>query len=207
MEKKAWLPLYRKLFLGISLPVDVEELRGKVLLHFSDTSSTVYTMMGRLIKLLDPLSVVHTGDLADDVKLELHPGDLPRYRKKLLELVSVLSPVEKRRIVIVTGNHDHEESVRKFFPDSPLFIGNGRINMCGLELNLSHELEGLRTPCGRYNLFGHAPASGSEGEGGALFLNGLHAIHALHVETGEVFLISYPEYVNDARLKRRKIGL
>lgn len=207
MNKTTWLLLYRKLFLGLSLPVNAEELRGKVLLHFSDTPSTFYGVMRHLIRILEPSCIVHTGDLADDVKLEIRPGDLPLYRRKLLELVSVLSPVQKSRIVLVTGNHDHEESVRKFFPDSPVFTESCRIDLCGLDLNLSHEPERLQTPLARFNLFGHAPFSEEDPPEGTLFLNGLHAIHALHIETGDVVTIEYPAYVNDARLSRRKYGL
>ncbi len=207
MDKTTWLLLYRKLFWGLSLPMNTEELRGKVLLHFSDTPSTFYGVMRHLIRILEPSCIVHTGDLADDVKLELRPGELPLYRSKLLELVSVLSPVQKSRIVLVTGNHDHEESVREFFSDSPVFTGSGRIDMCGLDLNLSHAPERLQTPLARFNLFGHAPLSGEDPPEGPLFLNGLYAIHALHIETGDVVAIAYPAYVNDARLGRRKFGL
>lgn len=207
MERNTWRLLYRRLFLGISLPVNAEQLRGKIALHFSDTPSTFYGVMRRLIRFFEPRCIVHTGDLADDIKLELRPGELPLYRRKLTELVSVLSTVQRNRIVLVTGNHDDEESVREFFPDSSVFIKSGRIHMCGLDLNLSHEAEGLQTPYTRFNLFGHAPLPEEPLREGLLFLNGLHAIHALHIETGEVLSLEYPGYVNDARLNKRRIGL
>ncbi len=38
------------------------------------------------MKVLSPRWIVHTGDLADDVKLELSPAELPRYRSKLENL-------------------------------------------------------------------------------------------------------------------------
>jgi len=207
VERNTWLLLYRRLWWGLSLPVNADDLRGKVALHFSDTPSTFYGVMGRLIRFFEPRCIIHTGDLADDVKLELRPGELPLYRRKLIQLASVLSTVQKNRIVLVTGNHDHEESMREFFPDSPLFIKNGRIDMCGLDLNLSHEPQELQTPYGRFNLFGHVPAREEAPQEGFLFLNGLHAIHALHVETGEVLALEYPGYVNDARLNKRRVGL
>ena len=207
MGRNTWLLLYRRLVLGLSLPVNAEELRGKVALHFSDTPSTFYGVMKRLIHFLEPQCIIHTGDLADDIKLELRPGELPLYRRKLMELESAFSSVQKSRIVLVTGNHDHEESVREFFPESFVIRKSGRINMCGLDLNLSHEPEALRTPYGRFNLFGHVPASEESPREGQLFLNGLHAIHVLRVDTGEVLALEYPGYVNDARLNKRRIGL
>ena len=207
MGRNTWLPLYRRLVLGLSLPVDAEALRGKVALHFSDTPSTFYGVMRRLIRFFEPQCIVHTGDLADDVKLEIRPGELPLYRRKLMELTSVLSSVQKSRIVLVTGNHDHEESVREFFPDSSVIIKSGRIEMCGLDFNLSHEPEGLQTPYGHFNLFGHAPVPEEAPSQGQVFLNGLYAIHVLRVDTGEVLALEYPGYVNDARLNKRIVGL
>lgn len=207
MGRNTWLPLYRRLVLGLSLSVDAEALRGKVALHFSDTPSTFYGVMRRLIRFFEPQCIVHTGDLADDVKLEIRPGELPLYRRKLMELTSVLSSVQKSRIVLVTGNHDHEESVREFFPDSSVIIKSGRIEMCGLDFNLSHEPEGLQTPYGHFNLFGHAPVPEEAPSQGQVFLNGLYAIHVLRVDTGEVLALEYPGYVNDARLNKRRVGL
>ncbi|HPR90083.1 MAG TPA: metallophosphoesterase [Synergistaceae bacterium] len=207
MGRNTWLPLYRRLVLGLSLPVDAEALRGKVALHFSDTPSTFYGVMRRLIRFFEPQCIVHTGDLADDVKLEIRPGELPLYRRKLMELTSVLSSVQKSRIVLVTGNHDHEESVREFFPDSSVIIKSWRIEMCGLDFNLSHEPEGLQTPYGHFNLFGHAPVPEEAPSQGQVFLNGLYAIHVLRVDTGEVLALEYPGYVNDARLNKRRVGL
>ena len=207
MGRNTWLPLYRRLVLGLSLPVDAEALRGKVALHFSDTPSTFYGVMRRLIRFFEPQCIVHTGDLADDVKLEIRPGELPLYRRKLMELTSELSSVQKSRIVLVTGNHDHEESVREFFPDSSVIIKSGRIEMCGLGFNLSHEPEGLQTPYGHFNLFGHAPVPEEAPSQGQVFLNGLYAIHVLRVDTGEVLALEYPGYVNDARLNKRRVGL
>jgi len=207
MIKNVWLA-FSRLFSGITLPYSLEDLRGKILLHFSDTPSTFYGGMRHLIRLLQPLCVVHTGDFADDIKLELRPGELSRYRMKLSELAGVLAPVEKRHIVLVTGNHDHEGSVREIFQGSTVFAGNGRIDLYGLDLNLSHAPKDLQKPLGRFNLFGHEPVMHRNcKEGMPLLLNGLYSMHVVNIKTGEVFYLPYPGYVDDARLNRRKIGL
>ncbi len=207
MENSAWFNLCRRHVFGLCAPMDPKDFRGKAVLHFSDTPSTFYRGMRQLIELFEPVCVVHTGDLADEIKLELRPGELPRYRKKLEELASAMSAVKRDKLVIVTGNHDHEESVRDFFPGVNVIADRGRIEMCGLDLNLSHSPEALLVPLSHYNMFGHTcPRGLVEGEGTRL-LNGLNAVHALNVETGEVLLIPYPGYVNDARFNRKKIGL
>ncbi|NLM71389.1 MAG: metallophosphoesterase [Synergistaceae bacterium] len=207
MEKGMHLGLYRRYILGIRMPPNIERFRGKAILHFSDTPSTFYGAMRHIIALLNPLYIVHTGDLADEIKLELHPGELPLYKKKLVELVRVLSPVQGDRVVIVIGNHDHEESVRGLFPGGQVLDGRGRVDLLGMELNLSHTREDLLMPLSRFNLFGHSCPLDEQGDKENILLNGLHAVHALHVESGEVLSIAYPAYVDDARFNRKKIGL
>lgn len=207
MERDVWHSLYRRMVLGLSLPEEAREHRGRVLLHFSDTPSTFYSAMRHLIDYFEPVCIVHTGDLADEVKLELHPGELALYRKKLEALRSVLSPLSEDRVVIITGNHDHEGSVREYFPEGRVIEGGTRLNLFGLDLNLSHEPERLGTPLARFNLFGHSMPREVGTTGDRIFLNGLKAIHVLNVDSGVVLSIPYPKYVDDARFNRKKVGL
>ena len=111
MIHRWWMPLYGVIF-GIYIPREFQCLKRKVVLHLADTPSTFYGAVRRLVNTLEPMCVIHTGDLADDVKLELNPGELQRYRRKLVELRRAISPRENRKLVIVTGNHDDEKSVR-----------------------------------------------------------------------------------------------
>ncbi len=201
MERDVWHSLYRRMVLGLSLPEEAREHRGRVLLHFSDTPSTFYSAMRHLIDYFEPVCIVHTGDLADEVKLELHPGELALYRKKLE------APLSEDRVVIITGNHDHEGSVREYFPEGRVIEGGTRLNLFGLDLNLSHEPERLGTPLARFNLFGHSMPREVGTTGDRIFLNGLKAIHVLNVDSGVVLSIPYPKYVDDARFNRKKVGL
>ena len=206
MEKHWWSPLYGILF-GIYVPEDVRRLKGRVILHISDTPFTFYASLARLIRLLDPLWIIHTGDLADNVKLEIAPWELPRYIHSVRQLAAILVPEKKRRVVVVTGNHDHPATVRSLFSGSMLFEGKGRVKACGLDLNLSHDMAGFLTPFGRYNLYGHDPnVSDPPGEKG-VFLSGISAVNVIAAETGNVYSLPYPGYVDDARLGRRKRGL
>lgn len=157
MEQKWWVSLYG-VFFGIHVSEELKKLRGAVILHIADTPSTFYGAIRRLILLLDPPWIIHTGDLADNVKLELVPGDLPRYRRKLRNLRSALSAGGGRQLFFVTGNHDDGESIRELFPESTVFSGRGRTKICGVEFNLSHDRRNLIKPPSRFNLFGHEPS-------------------------------------------------
>lgn len=197
-----------RIFFGIYIPGSFRTLRGKAILHLSDTPSTFYPGISRLIRFLEPPCIVHTGDLADEVKLGIVPGDLPRYRRKLGQLAGILGGWSSGRLlIIVTGNHDDEDSVREFFPSSRILPGKGRESACGLEMNLSHDLKDLAVPPARFNLYGHDPSLPDRVEGNAVFLNGLHGIHFISVDTGEVLRLAYPAFVEDGRLARRKTGL
>ncbi|HCL79013.1 MAG TPA: hypothetical protein DIC53_03485 [Synergistaceae bacterium] len=206
MATKLWITLYRS-FLGIYVPEELRALRGEVLLHLSDTPSSMYGGLQKLLALLEPRWVVLTGDLADDIKLEIRPGLLPVYREKMKALADVLSSVPACRSVIVTGNHDDERVVRTSFPKAVVLNRKGRCDADGLELNLSHDFGGLERPYGPLNLFGHNVTRSDFTEGGRRFLNGLVALHAVHIPTGRVFSLPYPKYVNDDRMLRRKTGL
>ena len=205
MTHKWWMPLYG-VFFGIYIPREFQCLKGKVVLHLADTPSTFYGAVSRLVHTLEPICVIHTGDLADDVKLELNPGDLQRYRRKLLELRRAISPGKNRKLIIVTGNHDDENSVRDIFPDAMVFPRKGRVEIEGEEYNLSHDRNGLEGSPARFNLFGHEP-SGDETDDSHYYLNGVNTIHVISAVSGEVYRLPYPGYVNDGRLLRRKRGL
>lgn len=206
MRQKWWMPLYGILF-GIYVPRELREEEGEMILHLSDTPSTVYGALGRLVRTLSPRWIIHTGDLADDVKLELTPRELPRYRGKLRELKKALSDNGGRNLVLVTGNHDHQPTVRETFPESLIFSDRGRVELCGEVFNLSHDRDGLGRPLQKYNLFGHAPAGERGQVEGSIFLNGLSAIHVIIPALDKTFSLPYPGYVDDGRLVRRRRGL
>lgn len=206
MAAKLWMTLYRS-FLGIYVPDELRALKGDVLLHLSDTPSSMYGGLKRLLRSLEPRWLVHTGDLADEIKLELRPKLLPAYREKMKILAAVLASVPSCRTVIATGNHDDEGTVRAFFPKAAVLSRRGRYVADGLELNLSHDLGSLGRPYGPLNLFGHDVTHPDFTEGEHRFLNGLVAVHAVHIPTGRVFSLPYPKYVDDDRMLRRKKGL
>ena len=196
MEKNWWMPLYGILF-GIYVPEEVRELKGDVVMHIADTPSTVYGAIRRLVKVLSPRWIVHTGDLADDVKLELSPAELPRYRSKLENLRRALEGDDSQGLVIVTGNHDNERAVREMFPKSIVFRERGRIELCGEGFNLSHDRAGLGDPPLKYNLFGHEPSRNDFSEAGALFFERAPGRSYYFSFPGESVLPAVSGYVDD----------
>ncbi len=65
------------------LPRSLRRTGEPSLLHVSDIPSDYYRFIYRLIEKLEPAYLVHTGDLADEVKLELDRARLPELEEEL----------------------------------------------------------------------------------------------------------------------------
>lgn len=193
---------------GMSMPVHLEEFKGRCLLHVSDTPATFYGDLKRLVKFLRPSCLVHTGDLVDDVKLAIRPGSAWLFRERLVSLFRAIESVPLESVAIACGNHDIPEAIRMAAPDCMLFEGGGRVRMCGIDLALGHSIDELSSPPADYNLYGHditPPPVCGEG----LFLNGVMGINVIGLDgiAGIVETLQYPSYVNEARRCIRKMGL
>ena len=190
----------------MALPLHLEPLRGRCLLHVSDTPTSFYGDLARLVAFLRPRALIHTGDLADDVKLELHPQEIDRYRHRLAALFRHLPPFEEG-LFIACGNHDRPEAIAEAAPTATVIEGGGVVRLGGLELALAHHFAQLPLPPRPFNLFGHAPSPTGLGREGIVYLNGLEALAVIAVAGGKVHRLPYPSYVDNSRCNRRKIGL
>ncbi|HON34207.1 MAG: metallophosphoesterase [Thermovirgaceae bacterium] len=192
--------------MGLPLPVCLEGARGRCLVHVSDTPSAFYGDLNKLLGYLEPLCLVHTGDLVDEVKLGLRPGDDDLFRRKLKSLVKAMGKVPGERVTIVAGNHDLAGEIHPAFPRAKVFERGVRLSLCGLDVALAHSREELPQPPAAFNLFGHNADVMPDREG-VRYLNGVLGINVILVESGEVAVLPYPLYVDDARSCKRKRGL
>lgn len=193
---------------GMSMPDNLDEFRGRCLLHVSDTPSTFYGDLKRLVNFLNPSCLVHTGDMVDDVKLSIRPGSASLFRKRLVYLFNAIEAVPLENVAIACGNHDIPETIRMVAPDCMLFEGGGRVRMCGMDLALGHSIDQLGSPPADFNLYGHDITPPPVGDG-SIFLNGVLGINVIRLDggTGVVETLQYPRYVDEARRCIRKIGL
>ena len=196
----------RRLTGQMALPLELEPLRGRCLLHVSDTPSTFYGDLGRLAAFLRPRALIHTGDVADDVKLERNPREIGRYRRRLATLRRLLPPFEEG-LFLACGNHDSPEAIAELLPAATLFEGGGEIGVGGLRLGLAHLFRDLPRPPRPFNLFGHAPSPPEGQRTDTRYLNGLEALSVIAIEGGTVHRLAYPAYVDGDRCRKRKIGL
>lgn len=219
------------------LPSRVSDLPRPLLLHVSDTPSQIYPFVRRLIRKLEPDYFVHTGDIADELKLEESRSHLGEYRHKVMKFVQAVEALQVDEIYYVIGNHDDSATLETAARRSRIVYDACLCEMAGARVFLTHECapdEGLRPgeemyrpgedvewtngEGGRHGVEGHRP--GGEPADLVLFghapdtaseppyFNGLFSIHIISLATREVVRLPYPAGTDNARkLLPPKIGL
>ncbi len=167
-----------------------------LILHLSDTPSYAYRSVINLVEILKPRIIIHTGDLADDIKLELYPDLAHLYKEKAVPFLHKLESSAAEKIYIVPGNHDlagllEEEADRsRIVPDGTV------IEVRGLKVGLAHCQEDLPDSTD-YNLYGHnldCPVDGNP-----CTLNGCKDINIIMYPSWRVYHIPYPVGTNHER--------
>jgi len=188
---------------------------GSSLLHVSDTPSLFYPKLGRIAEAVKPRLIVHTGDLADEIKLRSPSPDLRLYASKVQALLSVLRATSAERIVLVMGNHDDFSVVKglcaSFGGRFQAFERCARLEFLGLRIAAAHRPEDLwkcvsEDPAD-FGLYGHDTSVLPPDADGRVYLNGNVKVRVLDLASRTVHSIDYPPSVHDARQKKRKIGL
>jgi predicted MPP superfamily phosphohydrolase len=191
------------------VPADLreEELKGKKLLHISDTPSSFFGELARLIGILKPDYIVHTGDLVDNIKLGLYPGSLWRYERDVKHLIKLLEESEAEKLYISLGNHDDFLTLKKLCCRVHIIKESEIVNIEGSQFFISHySTEVLKNPAA-FNLFGHDLAQKTGVIEGHLFLNGISNINLVELESLRYHCYPYPAGTDNARLGKGKIGL
>ncbi len=173
--------LRRKRIRRLSSKVPEGEMR---VLHISDTPESVYGFIEELIDELNPEVIIHTGDLADNIKLERRPELKPLYTGALRKLARILKR-SGAKLYIVPGNEDDPGLVREFFGDAVVEPGTV-VEIGGKKFVLGHrpeEVEGINAD---FKLHGHNFRKIPRG------LNGVIGANLILLPSGRVHMIGYP---------------
>jgi predicted MPP superfamily phosphohydrolase len=181
---------------GIHLPPQLLASEEFKVLHISDTPSAIYGAVTGMMEQLRPNLIVHTGDLADDIKLGENPGCLDQYRRTAGPFLESLA-LGASRFIVVPGNHDFVPFVESIVPAGSVVSPGSVIKVGGEDIGVAHTLSDL--PDGvRYNLYGHnfdVPVR----EWRTVFLNGVANINVVLLPSGAVFRLPYPYGTNRYR--------
>ena len=173
------------------------------LLHVSDTPSCVYGYLRRVLHRIRPQWLVHTGDVADEVKLELWPHSRGHYRDRVRRLARILRE-EEIPCIVASGNHDDPEILEDLLACRRVIRRGETLDLGSLRVRVAHDYRDVATHPAEVNLFGHDLTRRSGEEEGRLFLNGLEHMHLVDLTTREVTLLPYPSGTDDERLLRRR---
>jgi len=185
----------------------LKDLKGRpVLLHISDTPVDIYNYIFRIINILKPEFIIHTGDLADDIKLEIYKNRIDRYHTGVTKLIKGLEKNEHSKVYYVLGNHDDYETVNQLvkrgiiLEEGPLTIGD-----CILAVGHYHKEYSDKVD---FNLYGHSFEPRHYKTNETIGLNGLLNINIIDLSTKEVFHLEYPIGTNSLRcMGLKRIGL
>lgn len=180
---------------------------SNLLLHISDTPSQFYPELNRIIKLIAPKYIVHTGDLADNIKAEFSPSLLTKYKYEVKKLLNILNSANTDDIYITIGNHDDYDFIDKNKGKLNIYTEMGEININNTKFVFSHYWDYLKQEKADMYLFGHDIEPETSIMESGIYLNGVISINVINLDTLEVKSIKYPFGTNSARMNRNRIGL
>lgn len=177
------------------------------LLHISDTPSQFYPELKRILKELEPDYIIHTGDLADNIKIGLYQSSFHRYKREVSILLKILQDSKAKKIVLSLGNHDDYDYVRKHSGRLMVFEGLGKLEFEGVKIAFSHYYSDLKDLPADIRLYGHDIDSTEDNKNSGMDLNGIASMSLIDLITLEVVKIEYPFGTDNSRLNRNKLGI
>ncbi len=128
---------------------------GTRLLHIGDTRAEHYGYYAGMIEELKPDVIIHTGDLADEIKAGRIDADKLLWRDTVPEIIRIMRS-SGARVIIVPGNNDIRDRLYHLAPDMEILPRNRVVEIGGRRICLNHEVmkidESVETDL---HLYGH----------------------------------------------------
>ncbi len=171
------------------LPQEVKTYTGEVLLHIGDIPVWGYPYIFRLIRKIKPTVLVHTGDLADNLKVGRRPEDIPAYKKHAKRLIACMEKYAKE-VYIVPGNNDLPDYIGAHIKKSTIIPPNTCLEIHGLSFLLCHRVLDINGEASYY-LYGHGYTGDTHdfadnGKEGKFYSNANHTPALLFFESGRL---------------------
>lgn len=176
---------------------------GDKILHVSDTPDIALSFIKHLIRLIKPKYIIHTGDVVDNIKLEMSRTKLDLYHRGVKQFVKSTTDISSYYCL---GNHDDVEILNQYINRSYL-VKDKVVELGGLRLAISHYYKSLINYEADFFLFGHNMDQATDLDHRPIKLNGLEAIYVIDIETKSVYAIPYPSGTDGFRQLKFKVGL
>lgn len=142
-------------FGAVYIPRELKKESGVKILHFGDVSTPCYPYFERLIKKTRPDIIIHTGDMADELKVSRIPSDIPKYLKSLDKIINILKN-SNAALYIVPGNNDLIDEIKKRAPFARIVEPDSVLQIEGIDMCLCHRVTDI-TGDAVYYFYGHGP--------------------------------------------------
>ncbi len=137
----------------IVIPEGVENIKGQKVLHIGDTFFCDYPYYRKLISVLKPDVIIHTGDMADEVKVGRIPCTRNEYIFKIKKLLDILNN-SGARLIIVPGNNDLPDKIKELSPKAEVYTRDSIVTIDGVECRIGHQVS-LLTYDRDWAFYGH----------------------------------------------------
>lgn len=195
-------------FLGwIYIPTEILDNKEKKLLHISDTPVHIFPGIKKLINTLKPEYIIHTGDMVDNLKIEIYPQKINEYSYHVRKLIRILENSSAEKIIITLGNHDHKGIVEDFAKRSVVAEYEYLTKISGNSFHMSHYAQDIIENPADYNLFGHDLSIRTSEMDNKIYLNGISNINIIALNSMKIFYSPYPWGTDDLRLCKGRIKL
>lgn len=198
--------IWYKFMGGIQIPKELKDREFEILVHISDTPNVIYGDLKYLLSEIKPEYIVHTGDLVDNIKLELYPQKIDLYKKFVKVIVKIIDDNVVNQAWLVMGNHDDSTKIKNL-PNVQIIEDLEEIEIDKRKFCISHYGLKTRQKKSDYHLFGHDLMLETQSYHNEQYLNGLEHIHIINLTTGEILFLKYPRGTNDYRLNKYKLGI
>lgn len=180
----------------------LKDLEGPILLHISDTPSDIYKYIFRIVDIIKPQFIIHTGDLADNIKLEIYRDKLDYYNEKVAELIKGLEKYDGTEIYYVLGNHDEYETVKNLSKRGNI-LNEGIITIENCNFFVGHYYKEYSCKVD-FSLYGHSFSPAHHIDKNTIGLNGVLNINIIDLSTRKIYQLDYPIGTNRLRLMEMK---
>lgn len=168
------------------------------LLHISDTPRARFTYFDELIQRVHPDILVHTGDMADDVKVGRTPVR-EEYLEALDRILAILARSGAKETIICPGNNDLPDEIARRAPYARVVTPGTVITLGGIPVCLSHVPNDRFSPA-QITFYGHGYTAEThcrrDNTPKEMFLNGCLTSHIVTLPEAAVEYIDLPELAN-----------
>ena len=179
----------------------------RLILHVSDTPSSLYGTLEKLIHKIQPTYIVHTGNFADNLLKSSTKHDQSTYLKSIQRLISIFENSSALEIYGVYGHLDNPELLNNNASRITWVEDYTDLTIDNIKLRISHYPRYALSSEADISLFGHNLDILSYVSQNATYLNGVESIHVIAPLSKHITHLDYPIGTQDTRQKAIQISI